>query len=71
MSRAGTPTDNGAMEAINGWAKDELFIDLHINESDDVPTQIREYIHFFNYERPSYVLKYETPNSLRKRIWYN
>ena len=50
MSRAGTPTDNGAMEAINGWAKDELFIDLHINESDDVPTQIREYIHFFNCE---------------------
>ena len=67
MSRAGTPTDNGAMEAINGWAKDELFIDLHINESDDVPTQVREYIHFFNYERPSYVLKYETPNSFKEK----
>lgn len=29
MSRAGTPTDNGAMEAINGWIKAELFTDLH------------------------------------------
>ena len=24
MSRAGTPTDNAAMEAINGWIKAEL-----------------------------------------------
>ena len=30
MSRAGTPTDNGAMEAINGWIKSELFTDFHI-----------------------------------------
>lgn len=29
MSRAGTPTDNGAMEAINVWIKAELFTDLH------------------------------------------
>lgn len=28
MSRAGTPTDNGAMEAINGWLKEELFMTL-------------------------------------------
>ncbi len=67
MSRAGTPTDNGAMEAINGWAKEELFIDLNINQSADVPKQIDEYIHFFNYERPSYVLKYETPNSFKEK----
>ena len=29
MSRAGTPTDNAAMEAINGWIKTEMFTDLH------------------------------------------
>ncbi len=28
MSRAGTPTDNAAMEAINGWVKAELFTAL-------------------------------------------
>ena len=27
MSRAGTPTDNSQMEAINGWLKEELFND--------------------------------------------
>ena len=30
MSRAGTPTDNSAMEAINGWIKAELFVDLRV-----------------------------------------
>ena len=30
MSRAGTPTDNAAMESINGWIKAELFTDFHI-----------------------------------------
>lgn len=27
MSHAGTPTDNAAMEAINGWIKAEIFND--------------------------------------------
>lgn len=30
MSRAGTPTDNSAMESINGWIKAELFMDFHV-----------------------------------------
>lgn len=28
MSRADTPTDNAAMESINGWIKEEIFSDL-------------------------------------------
>ena len=54
MSRAGTPTDNGAMEAINGWAKAEMFIDFKINECNDVPAFIERYIEFFNKEREKY-----------------
>ncbi len=30
MSRAGTPTDNAAMESINGWIKSEMKLDFHI-----------------------------------------
>lgn len=67
MSRAGKPTDNGAMEAINGWLKEELFIDLKINDSDDIPSVIEKYIHFFNYERPAYMLNYETPVSFKEK----
>lgn len=61
MSRVGTPTDNGAIEAINGWMKEELFMDFNIKDKSDVPLSINEYIHFFNYERPAYALGYLTP----------
>ena len=52
MSRAGTPTDNGNMESINGWLKEELFTDFNLKESDNIEQTIKTYIHFFNYERP-------------------
>ena len=66
MSRAGTPTDNGAMEAINGWAKDEMFIDFRINECEDVPKFIERYVSFFNEERPACTLGYLTPCAYRQ-----
>lgn len=61
MSRVGTPTDNGAMESINGWAKTEMFIDFKIKDCDDVPKFIENYIKFFNEWRPSSALNYLTP----------
>ena len=64
MSRAGTPTDNGAMESINGWVKDELYLDFKINDSDNVEESIREYVDFFNNERPAYALGYKTPKEV-------
>ena len=47
MSRAGTPTDNGAMEAINGRAKTEMFIDFKINDCENVPDLVERYIESF------------------------
>ena len=32
MSRAGKPTDNPVNESINGWMKEELYIDFKISE---------------------------------------
>ncbi len=61
MSRAGTPTDNPVNESLNGWIKEELFIDFHLKESNDIPKLIEEYIYYYNNERPSYALKYKTP----------
>ena len=66
MSRAGTPTDNAAMEAINGWLKEELFNDFKIKDSDDPEKCIEEYIKFFNEERPSYTLGYLTPKQFKE-----
>ena len=61
MSKPGKPTENGAMEAINGWVKEELFIDFKINSSNNVFSEIDKYIHYFNYERPQAALNYLTP----------
>jgi putative transposase len=66
MSRAGTPTDNAAMESINGWIKAELFMDFHISGKRPVKEEIKEYIHFFNEQRPAYSLNYLTPVQFRE-----
>lgn len=71
MSRAGTPTDNAAMEAINGWMKAEMFTDLHITGERDIKEEVDEYIKFFNEERPAYALGYLTPVQYRENFAQN
>jgi len=66
MSRAGTPTDNAAMESINGWMKAEMFTDLHVTGERPVEEEVAEYIEFFNKERPAYSLGYLTPKQYRE-----
>ena len=66
MSRAGTPTDNAAMESINGWIKAEIFTDLHVTGERPVEMEIDDYIRFFNEERPSFSLNYLTPRQYRE-----
>lgn len=66
MSRAGTPTDNAAMEAINGWMKAEMFMDLHLTSTENIAEEIANYIVFFNEERPAYSLNYLTPKQYRE-----
>lgn len=67
MSRAGTPTDNAAMEAINGWIKAEIFTDFHITDNEHIQDEISQYIKFFNEERPAYSLNYLTPKQFREQ----
>lgn len=68
MSRAGTPTDNAAMESINGWIKPEMFIDLHVTGERPVDEEVDQYIHFFNEERPAYALGYLTPRQYKEQF---
>lgn len=64
-SNPGSPTENGAMEAINGWIKEELFIDFKINDSNDIFKSIEDYIFYFNNERPQCALNYLTPKAFK------
>lgn len=66
MSRSGTPTDNGAMEAINGWIKTEIFTDLHLTDNEMIEQEIADYIRFYNEERPAYALNYLTPRQYKE-----
>ena len=68
MSKPGTSTENGAMEDINVWIKEELFIDFKLNSSNDIISEIDNYIHYFNYERPQSVLNYLTPMQYKERF---
>ncbi|MEE0699039.1 MAG: IS3 family transposase, partial [Bacilli bacterium] len=58
------------MEAINGWIKEELFLDFKINSCDDIFKQVEDYIHYFNYERPQAALNYLAPTQF-KQFYYN
>ena len=66
MSRAGTPTDNAAMEAVNGWIKAEIFNDFHLTGTGNIQDEVERYIVFFNEERPAYSLNYLTPKQYRE-----
>lgn len=66
MSRAGTPTDNAAMEAINGWIEAELFMDFYVTGEKPVETEIDEYINFFNKQCRAYSPNYLTPLQYRE-----
>ena len=69
MSRAGKPTDNPVNESLNGWIKEELFLDFNLDKSDDIPQTIAKYISFYNEMRPCYALGYDIPNHYEQRYW--
>ena len=54
------------MESINGWVKDEMFRDLHVTSNDKIEEEIKEYVRFYNEERPAYSLSYMTPKQYKE-----
>jgi len=67
-SRAGKPTDNPVSESLNGWIKEEMFLDFKLYDADDPVAVINEYIKFYNAKRPSYSLGYDTPDNFYRRF---
>lgn len=61
MSKSGTPTDNPVNKSLNGWLKEELFLDFNLGKSDNVQETIEKYVQYYNNDRPAYSLKYKTP----------
>ena len=61
MSKVGTPTDNAIIEALNGWIKEELYLDFGLETAEDVPKLLDEYVDYFNHKRPAAALGYKSP----------
>lgn len=71
MSRPGKPTDNPVNESLNGWIKEELYMDFKIGECisrEEVTAVIDSYVIFYNSKRPCYALGYDTPDNFFRRF---
>lgn len=72
MSRAGKPTDNPVNESINGWIKEELYMNFRLDECrtrDEFVQTLVAYVDFYNKHRPCYAIGYDTPVDYRKKYY--
>ena len=73
MSRAGKPTDNPVNEALNGWIKEELYVEFQIERcwrsQDAFKQTIERYVKYYNTPRPCFAIGYDTPENYRKRYY--
>ena len=70
MSKGGTPTDNAIMEALNGWIKEELYLDFGLETAEDVPKLLDEYVYYFNNRRPAAALGYKSPVQYKTELGF-
>jgi transposase InsO family protein len=66
----GTPTDNPIIEALNGWIKDDLYIDYNLYTTKDIKHTVDEYIYYFNNVRLASSLQYKTPIQLKIELGF-
>ena len=70
MSKVGTPTDNAIIEALNGWIKEELYLDFGLETAEDVPKLLDEYVYYFNHSRPAAALGYKSPVQYKTELGF-
>ena len=70
MSRVGTPTDNPIIEALNGWMKDELYLDYGLAHAKDVPALLDQYVQYFNNHRLHAALGYKSPVQYKTELGF-
>ena len=70
MSKGGTPTDNAIIEALNGWIKEELYLDFGLETAEDIPKLLDEYVYYFNNRRPAAALDYKSPVQYKTELGF-
>ena len=70
MSRGGTPTDNPIIEALNGWIKNELYLDFDLTHAKNVPELLNQYVYYFNNQRLHAALGYKSPVQYKTELGF-
>ena len=70
MSRSGTPTDNPIIEALNGWIKNELYLDFDLSHAQNVPELLDRYVRYFNNNRLHAALGYKSPVQYKTELGF-
>ncbi|WP_329885934.1 integrase core domain-containing protein [Pseudoramibacter sp. HA2172] len=70
MSRAGTPTDNPVIEAINGWIKCEIYSEGWHKRYETAAEMAASFVDYYNNERPAYALQYKSPVQFRTELGF-
>ena len=71
MSRVGTPTDNPIIEALNGWMKEELYLDFDLDHAQNVPDLLDQYVVYFNNQRRHSALGYKSPVQYKTELGFS
>ena len=71
MSRGGTPTDNPIIESLNGWMKEELYLDFDLDHAQNVPALLEKYVSYFNNQRRHAALGYKSPVQYRSELGFS
>jgi transposase InsO family protein len=71
MSRAGTPTDNPVIEALNGWLKEEFKMDINKKDYKNIHDYIKAAVIYINGERPSSKTNYKAPVQYRNELGFS
>ena len=58
------------IEALNGWIKEELYLDFGLETAEDVPKLLDEYVYYFNNKRPAAALGYKSPVQYKTELGF-
>lgn len=55
---------------MNGWIKEELYLDFGLAEAKDVPALLEEYVFYYNNRRPAAALGYKSPVQYKTELGF-
>ena len=58
------------MEALNGWIKEELYLDYGLADADNLPDLLNQYVYFFNNLRTAAALGYKSPVQYKTELGF-